>query len=222
MGLYIIVGGGSSEVELARLLLGEGHEVVIIEKDEEIAKKIAGTIDCLVIKGDATNLEILKDAKIEKASGIAILTDDDNTNLMITQFAKKLNVKTIVVRVNDTTKKDFFVPLGLTAVISPASVIARTVRNALVEGSEKTLLVMGNGKVELMEIPIPDGLAGKKIVDLGFHEDARVVCIYRKGNIIIAHGSTVLEKGDVIVIVVKTQYVRDFLGKLAIAGIKEA
>ncbi|CEG13186.1 putative Trk system potassium uptake protein TrkA homolog [groundwater metagenome] len=220
MSLYIIVGGGDSERELAKLLLGEGHDVVVVEKEKEIAEKLAGILECLVINGDAANLETLKDAKIEKADGIAILTNNDSINLMITQFAKKLNVKTIVVRVNDTAKKDFFNPLGLTAVISPTSVIALTVRNSLVEGSEKTLMIFGNGKVELMEIPLPEGLTGKKIVDLGMPEDTRVACIYRKGDIIIAHGNKVLEKGDVLVVITKVGAVKELLGKFALASIK--
>lgn len=220
MGLYIIVGGGDSEIELAKLLLGEGHDVVIIEKEEDIAEKLADELECLIINGDATDLETLKDAKIEKADGIAILTNDDNTNLMITQFAKKLNVKTIVVRVNDAAKKDFFTPLGLTAVISPTSVIAKTVKNSLIEGSEKTLMTFGNGKVELMEIPVPDGLVGKKIIDLGMPEEARVACIYRKGDVVIAHGNKVLEKGDVLAVVVKVSAVKELLDKFTLAGIK--
>jgi len=221
MSLYIIVGGGDSETELAKLLLGEGHDVVVVEKEKAIAEKLASTIECLVINGDAANLETLKDAKIEKAGGIAILTNNDSINLMITQFAKKLNVKTIVVRVNDAAKKDFFTPLGLTAVISPSSVIAKTVRNALVEGSEKTLMAFGNGKAELMEIPLPDGLAGEKILDLGMPEDARVVCIYRKGDIVIAHGNKILEKGDVLVIVAKVSAVKELLNKFSLVGIKK-
>lgn len=220
MSLYIIVGGGDPEVELAKLLLGEGHDVVVIEKEKSIAEKLASTLECLVINGDAANLETLKDAKIEKANGIAILTNDDNTNLMITQFAKKLNVRTIVVRVNDAAKRDFFSSLGLTAVISPTSVIARTVRNALVEGSEKTIMTFGNGKAELMEVPVPEGLVGKRIVDIGMPEDTRVVCIYRKGDIVIAHGNKVLENGDILVVVVKVSAVKELLNKFAVAGIK--
>jgi len=221
MSLYIIVGGGDSETELAKLLLGEGHDVVVVEKEKAIAEKLASTIECLVINGDAANLETLKDAKIEKAGGIAILTNNDSINLMITQFAKKLNVKTIVVRVNDAAKKDFFTPLGLTAVISPSSVIAKTVRNALVEGSEKTLMAFGNGKAELMEIPLPEAWAGEKILDLGMPEDARVVCIYRKGDIVIAHGNKILEKGDVLVIVAKVSAVKELLNKFSLVGIKK-
>lgn len=222
MGLYIIVGGGDSEVELIKLLLGEGHDVVVIEKERALAERLASAVECLVIIGDAANLETLKDAKIEKADGIAILTNDDSVNLMVTQFAKKLNVKTIVARVNDATKRDFFSSLGLTAVVSPASVIARTVRNSLVEGSEKTLMTFGNGKVEMMEIPLPDVLAGKKILDLEMPEDTKIVCIYRKGDVIIADGDTVVENGDVLVVVAKVDVVKELLSKFVPVEIKGA
>ncbi|OQX22512.1 MAG: hypothetical protein BWK75_00530 [Candidatus Altiarchaeales archaeon A3] len=221
MSLYLIIGGGETEIELAKLLLSEGHDVVVVEKEKALAEKAGGILECLVIYGDAANLETLKDAKIEKARGIAILTNDDNTNLMITQFAKKLNVKSIVVRVNDATKKDFFSPLGLTAVVSPSSVIAGTVRNSLIEGSEKTLMILSNGKAELMEIPLPDGLSGKMIIDSGMPEDTRVVCIYRKGEVVIARGNKVLEKGDVLVVVAKNSAVKELLNKLVIVGIKD-
>lgn len=222
MGLYLIIGSGDTEIELARLLLGEGHDVVVVEKEKDAASKAGRILECLVLYGDASNFETLRDAKIEKANGIAILTNNDSTNLMITQFAKKLDVKSIVVRVNDTSKNDFFIPLGLTAVISPTSVIARTVRNALIEGSEKTLMILGNGKAELMEIPLPAGLIGKKILDLGMPEDTRVVCVYRKGDVVIAHGNKILENGDVLVVAAKVGAVKDLLDRMAIARIKDA
>lgn len=209
--LYIIVGGGKTEIELARLLLAEGYEVVIIEKNPDIAKKIAQEIDCLVICGDSTNIDTLKNAKIESAKGIAIMTDDDNSNYMTAQFAKNLNVENIVVRVNDPAKRELVVALGVTAAISVSSVIATNVKNALLIGSSKTIMSLGNGKAELMEIPIPDHLNGKKIVDLGMPEDARVVCLYREGEIVIAHGMVELKSGDIALIVAKSDSVKNFL-----------
>ncbi len=44
MSLYIIVGGGDSEIEIAKLLLGEGHDVVVVEKEKELAEKLAGIL----------------------------------------------------------------------------------------------------------------------------------------------------------------------------------
>jgi len=209
MALYIIVGGGPIEKDLANILSQEGYDVVLIEKDEDKAKKIAETVNCLVIWGDATNADILKEAKIEIADGIAILTNDDNTNMMISQLAKKFNVESIVVRVNDPAKRELFIPLKITAAISPTSVLVSYFKNALVKGSSKSIMSLANGRAEIIEFPIPEELDGKKIEEIGMSKDVRVGCIYRNGDILIAHGKVVLNKGDVISVIARTDAVKE-------------
>lgn len=211
MSAYIIVGGGKVGTELAKLLLAEGKDIVIIEKDPDIAKELSQNIDGLIVCGDATNIDTLKDAKIENTDGIAIMSDNDNVNYMVAQFAKKFGVKNIVVRVNDPAKRELLISLGITAAISSTSVIATNVKNALLQGTNKTIMSLGGGKAELMEIPIPDELDGKKILELGMPEDARVVCLYRDGDVVIAHGRIELKKGDIAVVITKSNVAKQFL-----------
>lgn len=209
MALFIIVGGGAIEKNLASLLSHEGNDVVLIEKDDEKAKKVAETVDCLVIWGDATNSDILRDAKIESADGIAILTNDDNSNMMICQLAKRFNVESVVVRVNDPAKRELFIPLQITAAISPTSALVSYFKNALVKGSSRSIMSLANGKAEIMELPIPEEFDGKKVEEIGMSKDVRVGCIYRNGEVLIAHGKVVLNKGDIITIIARTDAIKE-------------
>lgn len=211
MALFIIVGGGAIEKSLASLLSSEGNDVVLIEKDDEKAKKVAETVDCLVIWGDATNTDILRDAKIESADGIAILTNDDNSNLMICQLAKRFGVESVVVRVNDPTKRELFIPLKITAAISPTSALVSYFKNALLKGSSRSIMTLANGKAEIMEIPVPEEFDGRKIGDVGMSKDVRIGCVYRNGEVIIAHGNIILNKGDLVTIIAKTDAIKEAL-----------
>ena len=88
----IIVGGGGIGKTLATHLVSEGHEVVIVEKDSERAKYLAEHLDCIIIHGDGSITEVLKDAGADRADSAVVLTNDDNINLTICQILKKFSV----------------------------------------------------------------------------------------------------------------------------------
>ena len=87
----IIVGGSATGLTLANLL-GDEHDITIIERDEEIAKKIVNEISALVIQGDGTEMAVLNEAGLSETDAI-ITTIDDKTNLMICEIAKSEKIK---------------------------------------------------------------------------------------------------------------------------------
>jgi len=144
--MYILlIGGGSTGRALASHLIGEGHEIVIVEDDEERAKSLAEAMDALIIHGDGSDPEILKDAGVERADAAAVVTPDDNINLTVCQILKKFNVPRIVARVNEPGKKDLYIGLQITAAISPTAAVVSYFKNALTQGSSKSMMSIANG-----------------------------------------------------------------------------
>ncbi len=208
----VIVGGGVAGSTLAKHLTGEGHEVVIVEADEERAKTLAESTDALVIHGDGSEPEILKDAGIEKADAVAILTRDDNTNLTIIQILKKFDVKRIVARVNDPNKQDLYIGLNIAAAISPISAMVSYFKNALTLGKARSLISIAKGKAEIIELSVSnEKLEGKRIDDLNIPKSAMIGLIYRNGEIIIPTPGETLKLNDLLTVITKTECAKDVI-----------
>lgn len=161
-------------------------------------------MDALVIHGDGSESEILKDAGIEKADAVLILTRDDNTNLTICQIVKKFSVKRIAARVNDPSKQDLFIGLEITAAISPISAVASYFKNAITQGSGKSIVSIARGKAEVLEINASnEKLYGKKIKDLGLPAGATVSMVLRDSDVIARPDEEILRKNDILTVIVK-------------------
>lgn len=199
---------------MVKHLAGEDHEIVIVEEEEDVAKTLAETMDALVIHGDGSSPEILKDAGIEKADTVAILTRDDNTNLTICQIVKKFDVKRIVARVNDPSKQDLYIGLGITA-ISPISVVVSYFKNALTLGKSRSLVSIAKGKAEILEVRISnEKLDGRKIRDIGLPQGAIIGLISRNGDVIIGSPEEIVKKNDLLTIISMTENTKDVVTML--------
>jgi len=208
----IIIGCGGTGAALAKHLASEDHEIVVVEKDEERAKSLAESMDALVIHGDGSNTEILKDAGTDKADAVVILTRDDNTNLTICQIVKKFNVKRIVARVNDPSKQDLYIGLEITAAISPIAAIVSYFKNAITQERGRSVVSIGKGKAEIMEIRLTnEKLDGRKIKDAALPSNATIGLISREGEVIIASPETILRKGDLLTVISKTEASKDVI-----------
>ena len=212
-GMYIIiVGCGGIGKALATHLINEGHEVVIVEEDEDKAKSAAENIDAIVINGDGSSAEILKDAGVERADAVAVLTNDDNTNLTICQMLKKFNIPKIVARVNDPDKKDLYLGLEITAAISVVSAAVSHFKNAITKEKGRSMVSIAGGQAEVIEVKLSNKkLNGLRVKDLGFPAGATVGAIYRNGEVIIGNPDTILKDEDMLTIITKTDVIQDVM-----------
>jgi len=206
----IVIGSGNIGKSLVTHLISEGHEVVIIEADDERSKALAESLDAVVIHGDGSSTEILKDAGVERADAVAVLTDDDNTNLTICQILKKFNVPKIVARVNEPDKKDLYIGLEITAAISIVSAAVSQIKNALTRDKGRSMISIAGGNAEVVELKLTnEKLDGKKIKDIGLPFGALIGVVYRKGEVIIADDNTILKNDDVLTVITKTDVIQD-------------
>ena len=207
----IIVGGGNLGEGLAKVLIAEKQDVVIVENDEERANELADALDALVIKGDGTDVEKLGDAGIEKADALVAITGDDKVNLMVAEIAKKNHVRFISARVNDPKNNDLFLQAGVGAAISTTSAAITSFRNSLVSVGEKSILVLADGKAELVQIYLPEHARaiGRQVSGAKIPEDASIAMIQRGGEVIIPKPETDLQTGDVLFVLTKTELADD-------------
>lgn len=84
----IVVGGGSVGYNLIKSLRQKGHKVTLVDSNKSICEVIAEDMDIEVIWGDGTDIEVLKDAGIEKADYLAAVTGSDDINFVICKLSK--------------------------------------------------------------------------------------------------------------------------------------
>lgn len=199
----MIVGGGETGFTLSNLLSDEA-EVILIEKNENIAKALANKANALVIKGDGTDISLLREAGIDRVDALVASTGDDTTNLMICQIAKTENVNKIIPIVHSPKNEELFSKLGIVSFVSVAGSNASAVKNLLhTYGDARVIAQLGEGDVQIIQqvISKKSKLVGKKAV----MKKAVVATIYRKGKIFIPTTSTILKQGDILLVAVKTK-----------------
>ena len=209
--LVIIVGAGRVGIDLIEILLSDGYDISVIEKDRNRASELSEKFDILVIQGDATDLDILRDAHVESADIFVAVTGDDNVNLVASQLAQKVfKVKKIIARVNNPRNEVIFSQLGITNTVSTTRASAIFIKNEI--GDIKTVLAVAGGKAQVLEVNVTEesSVLNKKIMEAGLPSGCSVVTILRAGEgVIIPDGKTVFRKGDVVTLLVHKDRMRE-------------
>lgn len=131
----IIIGCGRLGANLANTLSNEGEDVLIMDTDKDAFRRLAPNFGGLSVVASGTDLQKLKDAKIENASAVVAVTNDDNTNIMVAQIARELfGVERVIARLYDPECESVYKRLGINT-ICPAVLSAIEI-DKLLEGAE--------------------------------------------------------------------------------------
>jgi trk system potassium uptake protein TrkA len=98
----VIVGCGRTGLTLSELLVRGGHDVTVIDLDRAALARLTQPFKGTTLQGSGTDMDVLRQASIDKADAFIALTEGDNRNLMAAQVAKQIfGVKTVIAKVND-------------------------------------------------------------------------------------------------------------------------
>jgi trk system potassium uptake protein TrkA len=198
----IIVGCGRVGSELAKLLSAEGHNVVVIDKNQASFDRLGGTFNGLTLVGNGFSLDLLKQAGIEKADAFCAVTNGDNTNLISAQVAKKIfKVPKVIARVYDPQRAHIYSALGL-EIISGTILFAAMLRDKIIESRFSSYLIETK-ELGVIEIEVKNSLVGKTIQEINIPEEFLVVAIRRLQGVIIPEPQTTLKPKDMLMAAVK-------------------
>jgi trk system potassium uptake protein len=120
----IVIGCGRVGSNVALQLDGSGWQVTVVDENEDALGRLGEGWGGNFVIGHGMDLQLLRDAGIEEADAVVVTTDGDNTNLVIAQAAQKLfEVPTVVVRVLDPARAQFYATRGLRIVCPTSSAI---------------------------------------------------------------------------------------------------
>lgn len=198
----IIVGCGRVGSELAKLLSGEGHNVVVIDKQQSSFDRLGGAFNGLTMAGNGFDLSLLKQSGIEKADVFCAVTNGDNTNLISAQVAKKIfKVPKVIARVYDPQRAHIYSALGLD-IISGTVLFAAMIRDKVIESRFSSYLIETK-ELGIIEIEVKNSLIGKTIQEINMPGEFLVVAIRRMDGVILPEPQTVLNARDILMAAVK-------------------
>ncbi len=210
----MIIGGGRTGVGLAKRLIDEDNEVVIVESDEDRVNEIYPELDAKVVTGDGRDIDVLEDAGIDEADAIALLTPYDEVNMMICKIADRKDVPHIVTRVNQSSNSGVFSEEGADVEISMVDSSIMLFEKGITGPEIYGIMSFGGEKADVIEVTVMEGskAEGKKVKDLEFPELISVAMITREDKLIPPRGSTRFLEGDRVILVGDSEEVTD-IGK---------
>ncbi len=201
--MYIVVaGGGNVGFYLAKSLLNEGHEVLVIEQNREKAERINEELGSVVLVGDACEASVLDQAGVGRADVVVAVTGHDEDNLVICQVAKKkFAVPRTIARSNNPKNREIFGILGVDETVSSTDLILQHIEQRLPAAALVHLRVLREAELELVEAAVPahSPAVGKAVRDLHLPPDTLVLVVIRNGHTTVAGPDSRLEAGDRII-----------------------
>ncbi len=178
---YIICGYGRMGKIIAKELADEGASLVVVEKRPGASEEFAGI---LVVRGDATRDEVLKEAGIERAKGLISVLSTDAENLFVVLSARGLNPSLLIVaRAIEEGSEQKLLRAGATKVVSPYHIgglrMAHTVLKPTVVDFLEFATKSGNIELQMEEIQIQEGsgLIGRTLEECGIGRDLGVIIV---------------------------------------------
>lgn len=203
-----IVGAGKLGLKVISALLGGGHSITVIDKDEEILNKISQQMDVMVVNGNGKSISLLKECGIDSFDFLLAATDRDEKNIVIASFAKKLGCSKVIARVRDPehmNQMEFIKDtMHIDYLVNPDMAITMEIYKYLVEKYTLNDGIFTSGKTALVQFHVKKmkQLIGLPMINVKkVLPSMLIVAISRNGKIIIPHGKTVIESNDTIYLI---------------------
>lgn len=206
----IIVGGGKVGYYLAKQLVGDGHEVLVIEKDAAKCQQITDELGDIALRGDGCEGVTLEAAGTGRADLFIAVTGEDEDNLVACQVAKyRFNVPRTIARVREPRNEQIFKQLGIDVTVNSTNIILERIEHE-VPSHPLTHLFCITGEhrdLEILEIRAGVGApaVGKPLNDTRLPDKAVLGLVIRSNEKpFVPRGDTVFQPGDQIIAVAPT------------------
>lgn len=224
----VIVGGGMLGIHIARALIDEKRDVVIIEKDPENARVASNELDCIVINDDGIRPEALRKAGVMEASWFLALSGSDEVNIVSCGLVavESPKIRTIA-RIENPFYSDLSLAqrkaFGLDLMINPDLAAADMVARIVDEGFAEDVVPLHDGRIQMRHIEVN---AANRFIDKTLREirglsdeDFLIAAVVRGGNLDIPTGDYRILAHDQLYVLGTPDGLDRLLG--SVAGIRQ-
>ena len=199
-----IAGAGKVGRAIARELIGNGHQVLLIDRDVQLARP--GIVEgAEVLLADACEISALEEARLSECHVVVAATGDDKVNLVVSLLAKtEYGVQRVVARVNHPKNEWMFdESWGVDVAVSTPRMLSALVEEAVSVGDLVRLFTFRQGDANLVEITLSTDspVVNQRVGDQTWPPDTALVAIVRGPRVIAPSADDPIEAGDELLFV---------------------
>lgn len=198
----MIAGGGNIGFRLAQAIEGR-YSVKLIEANDERAEQIAEDLKkCIVLKGSASDRELLLNENIDAVDVFIALTNDDEANIMSSLLAKRLGAQKVITLIANPAYVELVQGGDIDIAFAPQLITIGSLLTHVRQGDMAAVHSLRRGAAEAIEIIAHETskVAGKRIDELDLPEGVRLGAIVRGKKVIVAHRNVVIEPEDHVIV----------------------
>lgn len=201
----VIIGASNLAVSTIQILLGRGHDVILVERDKGRIDTLAEDLDCGFIHGDGSRPAILREAGAVDEATLLCLTNHDQDNILAALVGRTLGFRRVIPKIEDPEFDHICVELGLTDTIVPAQSVARTLADMLTGIDALEMATYIRGEVRFFPFVVRETEVGPA-TDLELPDKTALICLYRGEDFLIPKPDTKLKKGDEGVLITHSRH----------------
>ncbi len=173
----LVVGGGDTGIELSRLLETRGREIRLLEKDRRRCHQLAERLQqTIVMHGDATRTELLRDIELERFDAVFSVTRSDEVNLMSALFASRAGAERCFASTHRAGYDAVYRQLGLHGTVRPEELIADSVRGLLPSRALSEMGTCSGNRYAVIQVSLPHVEQRMTIRELALPPGCAVLC----------------------------------------------
>lgn len=209
-----IVGAGELGWKVADALVEGDHAVTVIDQDDAELQRLSSQLDVMTINANAKEIEVLEDMGIDDYDYLISVTENDETNIVISSIAKQLGCKKVIARLRDPeymNQMDFMKEkFHIDSIVNPAATVSNEIYKYLVEKYTLSNGLFSSGKVSLLEFKadnMPE-LIGASMENISEQlPNMLVVAIDRYGKVVVPHGTDIISEDDILYVLGENSHI---------------
>ena len=199
----VMMAGGGRIGRYAAMSLSDRMRITLIEEDRSRAEDLSATLDnTLIIHGDATDIELLKEEGLQEADAFIAVTNSSETNVLTCLHAKKLGVKRTIALVENTGFISLSQDIGIDTIINKKLITASYIARFIVKGDAVSSKWLSGTNAEVLELIVGKWAPAtrKTIGDLNMPQGATIGGVVRGRETILPSRDLQLKQGDKVVV----------------------
>ena len=206
----ILIGAGKVGHSLADRLTAEGHDVTVIDRNDEVISRCQDALDVMCVRGNGANAKTLVEAGVDRADIVIATTATDETNMLCCLIARRLGAKYTIARIRDPEFNESQLLLqnemGIDVAINPERATALEISKLLRYPFAGSIESFARGQVEMVEFRAQqdDAFVGIPMKNIASSVPNMPHVLYtmveRDGEVIIPDGDFFIQPDDKVFI----------------------